>query len=58
MERLDRGKLPICVEESKGSIIFGDIGDENSKIYKVLSSRLSLRRKAHLGTRPQVYYLV
>jgi molybdopterin-containing oxidoreductase family iron-sulfur binding subunit len=58
MERLDRGDLPICVEESKGSIIFGDIADENSKIYKILSSRLSLRRKVHLGTRPQVYYVI
>jgi molybdopterin-containing oxidoreductase family iron-sulfur binding subunit len=58
MERLDRGSLPICVEESKGTIIFGDIADENSKIYKILSSHLSLRRKLHLGTRPQVYYVI
>jgi molybdopterin-containing oxidoreductase family iron-sulfur binding subunit len=58
MERLDRGELPICVEESKNTIIFGDIGNKNSEIYNILSRRTFLRRKEHLGTRPQIFYLI
>jgi molybdopterin-containing oxidoreductase family iron-sulfur binding subunit len=58
MERLDRGEMPVCVEESEGTIIFGDVGNKNSEIYDALSKRSFLRRKEYLGTRPQVFYLI
>jgi molybdopterin-containing oxidoreductase family iron-sulfur binding subunit len=58
MERLDKGEMPVCVEESEGTISFGDIGNKNSEIYNILSKRSFLRRKESLGSRPQVFYLI
>ncbi len=57
-ERLDRGLPPACVEVSKGAIMFGDITDPNSEIRKILSTNFAIRRKAKLGTKPSVYYLL
>ncbi|MBI4878787.1 MAG: 4Fe-4S dicluster domain-containing protein [Planctomycetes bacterium] len=59
-ERLAHGLLPACVEacarEGAGALLFGDMNDPESEIRKRVESSLSLRRKEHLGTRPQVYY--
>lgn len=58
VERLEVGKLPICVEESEGAIIFGDLSDPNSDVRKVLRERFTIRRKPTAGTEPSVYYII
>ncbi len=58
-ERLGKGQIPACVEACKDkALIFGDVEDPNSEIRKVLVSNPTIRRKPHLGTRPQVYYIM
>jgi len=57
-ERLAAGKLPACVEASKGAILFGDLNDPNSSVRKALASNLTIQRKASLGTGPSVYYII
>jgi Fe-S-cluster-containing dehydrogenase component len=57
-ERLAKGLLPACVEVSNGALVFGDIEDPESEVRKILRSHYSIRRKSHLGTDPQVYYIV
>jgi molybdopterin-containing oxidoreductase family iron-sulfur binding subunit len=59
-ERLAKGLEPACVEACKehgaGGMIFGDMEDEGSEIRRYVQSKLVVRRRAELGTRPQVYY--
>ncbi len=43
-----------CPAEAR---FFGDLDDPNSTVTKVIAKR-SMRLKEHLGTKPQVYYLV
>ena len=57
-ERLAQGKLPACVEASKGAMLFGDLNDPNSDVRKALASNLTIQRKASLGTGPGVYYII
>jgi [DsrC]-trisulfide reductase subunit O len=57
-ERLDKGLAPACVEASGGGMIFGDLGDPNSGIRKVLSENFSIRRKPEIGTQPNVFYII
>jgi Fe-S-cluster-containing dehydrogenase component len=57
-ERLAKGLMPACVEASNGALIFGDMGNSGSEPRKILRTRYALTRKTHLGTSPQVYYLV
>ncbi|MDL2307411.1 4Fe-4S dicluster domain-containing protein [Desulfovibrio sp. OttesenSCG-928-C06] len=57
-ERLAEGKLPYCVEASDGAIVFGDLGDRDSEISKLLRENYSLLRKPSLGTGPNVYYII
>jgi len=57
-ERLAVGKEPACVEASNGIIAFGDLGDPESEVRKLLASNYSIRRKQGLGTGPSVYYIV
>ena len=57
-ERLAVGKMPYCVEASKGAIVFGDLSDEKSEVRKVLKENYTIRRKASLGTGPSVFYIV
>jgi len=57
-ERLAVGKEPACVEASNGIIAFGDLGDPESGVRKLLASNYSIRRKQGLGTGPSVYYIV
>jgi molybdopterin-containing oxidoreductase family iron-sulfur binding subunit len=57
--RLSKGRLPACVEACEsGCLLFGDLADPDSTVRAVLRERLAIRRKAGLGTQPQVYYLV
>jgi len=58
-ERLVRGLLPACVVACKEqALLFGDIEDPRSEIRRVLNARHTLRRRASLGTNPQIYYLL
>jgi molybdopterin-containing oxidoreductase family iron-sulfur binding subunit len=57
-ERLAKGLMPGCVEVSNGALIFGDLTDPEQEVRKILRTRYSIRRKPHLGTDPQVYYIV
>ena len=57
-ERLAQGLMPACVEASGGAMHFGDMADANSNPRKALRQHYAIRRKPHLGTEPQVYYLV
>ena len=57
-ERLALGLPPACVEACKtGALTFGEL-KPGTDIQRVLSQGFSLTRKAELGTRPQVYYIV
>ena len=56
-ERLAGGLQPACVEAcSSGALTFGDL-KPGTGVHKLISSQFNLRRKAELGTLPQVYYL-
>jgi len=57
-ERLAVGKQPICVEVSKGALVFGDLEDPQSEVRQLLKKNYAIRRKQNLGTNPSVYYLV
>lgn len=57
-ERLAVGKLPACVEASKGILTFGDLDDKDSEVSKLLEKHYTIRRKQTLGTEPSVYYIV
>jgi Fe-S-cluster-containing dehydrogenase component len=58
-ERIAVGKKPACVENCQhGALVFGDASDPNSPVRKLLKDRFFIRRKAHLGTEPHVFYLV
>ena len=57
-ERIDQGLLPACVEASNGAMTFGDIADPNSEVRKLLREHYAIRRKPHLGTEPQAYYII
>ena len=56
-ERIDMGKKPLCVEASKGSILYGDLTDSQSDVRKALANAFSIRRRVELGTGPCVYYI-
>ncbi|MFZ5451369.1 MAG: sulfate reduction electron transfer complex DsrMKJOP subunit DsrO [Thermodesulfobacteriota bacterium] len=57
-ERLAQNLSPACVEASGGALVFGDLNDERSQVRAILKKYFSIRRKVHLGTNPQVYYIV
>lgn len=57
-ERLAEGLIPACVEACKERLFFGDLGSPGSEVRKLLATRFTIRRKPHLGTQPQVYYIV
>lgn len=58
-ERLAQGLAPACVVACKEkAMFFGDLEDAKSDVRKVIGDRFSMRRRAHLGTEPQVYYLL
>lgn len=58
-ERLAKGMLPACVEACKQkALVFGDVENSRSDIRLLLDKRFNLRRQAHLGTDPQIYYIL
>jgi molybdopterin-containing oxidoreductase family iron-sulfur binding subunit len=58
-ERLVRGLGPACVQACKEkALVFGDLENPQSEIRLLLGKRFNLCRRANLGTRPQIYYIV
>jgi len=58
-ERLSKGLKPACVEACKEKcLVFGDLEDPKSEVSEILRKNPSIQRKPHLGTRPQVYYIL
>lgn len=58
-ERLVRGLLPACVLAcTEKALVFGDMENPRSEIRLLIGKRFNLRRRASLGTKPQVYYIV
>jgi molybdopterin-containing oxidoreductase family iron-sulfur binding subunit len=58
-ERIAKNQVPACVEACEAkAIIFGDLNDPNSEIRNVLSEKDTIRRKPHLHTMPNVYYIM
>jgi len=62
VERIDDGKLPLCVETCGGTgaaaLTFGNLEDASSPLRQLLSTRQVLRRRPALGTEPRIFYLV
>jgi Fe-S-cluster-containing dehydrogenase component len=58
VERLEKGKHPLCVENSNGAIVYGDLEDPNSEVRKILASTYTIRRRPELGTGPSIYYVI
>jgi molybdopterin-containing oxidoreductase family iron-sulfur binding subunit len=58
-ERIAKDLKPACVEACKaGAITFGDLNDADSEVRKLLSENDTIRRKPHLHTLPNVYYIM
>lgn len=58
-ERIDIGQTPLCVNACpERAMMFGNIADHSSPVRQVVARRLVLRRKAELGTNPEIYYLI
>ena len=58
-ERLARGILPACVIACREkALVFGDVDNPQSKVSQILDRKFSIRRRAELGTKPQVYYIL
>jgi len=50
--------IPACAQTCPANaIVFGNIKDKNSKVYKVAHSERVYRVFEHLGVEPSVYYL-
>jgi len=58
-ERLAKGLKPACVEACEhGELVFGNLEDPDSEVRQLLREHFTIRRKANLGTQPEVYYIV
>lgn len=57
-DRIDAGELPLCVEASNGTILFGDLNDPDSDVRRALDESFAVRRRTSLGTGPSVYYMI
>jgi Fe-S-cluster-containing dehydrogenase component len=56
--RVAQGLKPACVETCVGySRQFGDLNDPNDEVAKIVASGVAKPLMAHLGTRPNVYYI-
>ena len=58
-QRVARGEQPACVADCIGRARhFGDLGDPNSEVSRLLASREYTQLHTEFGTKPSVYYLV
>ena len=58
-ELLGTGQEPWCVQACAEKLLaFGDINQHGSAVRALLTEHHTVRRKTHLGTDPQVYYIV
>jgi molybdopterin-containing oxidoreductase family iron-sulfur binding subunit len=63
-ERVRDGRDPACVEAAgkvpggEGALTFGDLGDEDSPVSRILREKDTICRSVGLGTRPNVYYIL
>jgi Fe-S-cluster-containing dehydrogenase component len=61
-ERLDQGRLPLCVETCQdagiGALAFGNLADPASAVRRLIGARQVIRRRPSLGTEPSVFYVV
>jgi molybdopterin-containing oxidoreductase family iron-sulfur binding subunit len=58
-ERIAKNQIPACAEACKAkAIIFGDLNDPKSEVRKILAENDTIRRKPHLHTLPNVYYIM
>ena len=58
-ERLAKGRPPACVEACpEKALVFGNLQDPASGVRELLKSRHTVRRKAELGTQPEVFYII
>jgi len=59
-DRIREGRQPACVEAANaivpGAMIFGNVNDPESEIFKYLEENHTLVRQLNLGTGPNVYY--
>ncbi|WP_321308622.1 4Fe-4S dicluster domain-containing protein [Marinifilum fragile] len=57
--RLQEGKLPSCVSVCPTECMyFGDLDDQESKVYQLLQNRDWKVLAPEVGTKPHVYYLI
>ena len=57
-ERLEKGRLPACVETCPGQArIFGDLEDPNSEVSRLLRKHRAVSLKEDEGTEPLVCYI-
>ena len=55
---LAKEQTPLCVLESNGAMVFGNLNDEHSAIRGALKSSHTIQRKTETGTNPSVFYIV
>ena len=63
-ERLREGREPACVEAAnsvaggEGALIFGNLGDPDSEVTRILATKNTISRRVNLGTGPNVFYVI
>jgi len=56
--RVEKGLKPACVETCVGSArLFGDLDNPDDPVTQVVAAGVATPLMAHLGTRPNVYYI-
>jgi molybdopterin-containing oxidoreductase family iron-sulfur binding subunit len=64
VERIREGLRPACVEAAEavpggeGALVFGDLGDPDSEVNRILEEERTIVRRHSLGTGPNIYYIV
>jgi len=57
LHRVQKGLQPVCVLSCpNGALIFGDLNDKNSEIYKFVTKRRVTALKEETGNKPHVFY--